>query len=220
MANLPLDVMKKVKDIRLHPSPDSLNDLLSTSQWEEIKKNLLNTSSTMGKWILQYITDISGFLSQITAFCDKKKKKIELHLQAKRDLLTLLFTFNHHNNSRYYTTQRSEVTINREVKVRGGPMRGGCSTSFDAENDFVLNSHILAELRKEFKNKMRLTTASTHKEATYEEMQRHEGQMQSLKKSKNRCQSLPWSSKKYGNRSGGARKFCLKRIHRKTISIS
>ena len=150
----------------------------------------------------------------------KKKKKIELHLQAKRDLLTLLFTFNHHNNSRYYTTQRSEVTINREVKVRGGPMRGGCSTSFDAENDFVLNSHILAELRKEFKNKMRLTTASTHKEATYEEMQRHEGQMQSLKKSKNRCQSLPWSSKKYGNRSGGARKFCLKRIHRKTISIS
>ena len=74
MANLPLDVMKKVKDIRLHPSPDSLNDLLSTSQWEEIKKNLLNTSSTMGKWILQYITDISGFLSQITAFCDKKKK--------------------------------------------------------------------------------------------------------------------------------------------------
>ena len=36
VANLPLDGMKKVKDIRLHPSPDSLNDLLSTSQWEEI----------------------------------------------------------------------------------------------------------------------------------------------------------------------------------------
>ena len=99
----------------------------------------------------------------------------------------------------------TEVTINREV--RGGPMTGGCSTSFDAENDFVLNSHILAELRKEFKNKMRLKTASTPKEATYEEIQRHEEQIQSLKKSKNRCQSLPWSSKKYGNWSEDAHKF-------------
>ena len=68
----------------------------------------------------------------------------------------------------------TEVTINREGKVREGPMRGGYSASFDAENDFVLNSHILAELQKELKCKMRLKTASTHKEATYEEMQKHE----------------------------------------------
>ena len=30
-------------------------------------------------------------------------------------------------------------------------MKGEYSTSFDAENDFVLNSHILPELRKEIK---------------------------------------------------------------------
>ena len=53
IADLPVDVMKKVKNIRLHPSPDSLNGLLLISRWEEIKKNLLNTSRTMGKWILQ-----------------------------------------------------------------------------------------------------------------------------------------------------------------------
>ena len=57
----------------------------------------------------------------------------------------------------------TEATINREVKVHGGPMRGGYSTSFDAENDFALNSLILAELRKELESKMRLETASTHK---------------------------------------------------------
>ena len=71
IADLPVDVMKKVKNIRLHPSPDSLNDLLSTSQWEEIKKNLLNTCSTMGKWILQYMTDVSPFLSRITVYREK-----------------------------------------------------------------------------------------------------------------------------------------------------
>ena len=74
IADLPVDVMKKVKNIRLHPSPDSLNDLLSTSQWEKIKKNLLNTSCTMSKWILQYITDVSAFLSQINAYCEKKHR--------------------------------------------------------------------------------------------------------------------------------------------------
>ena len=42
-------------------------------------------------------------------------------------------------------------------------MIGGYSTSFDAENGFVLNSHILAELRKELKSKMKLKTASTQR---------------------------------------------------------
>ena len=40
--------------------------------------------------------------------------------------------------------------------------------------------YILGELRKELKSKMRLKTASTHKEATYGEIQRHEEQIQSL----------------------------------------
>ena len=61
-------------------------------------------------------------------------------------------------------------------------MRGGFSTRFDAVNDFVLNSHILAELRKKLKSKMRLKTASKHKEATYGEMERQEEQIQSLLK--------------------------------------
>ena len=42
----------------------------------------------------------------------------------------------------------NEETINGEVTVRGGPMSGGYSTSIDAENGFILNSHILAKLRK------------------------------------------------------------------------
>ena len=73
-----MNVMKKVKNIRLHPSPDSLNDLLSTSQWEEMKKNLLNTSGTTGKWILQHITDVSAPLSKITAYREKKTHRIVL----------------------------------------------------------------------------------------------------------------------------------------------
>ena len=57
-----------------------------------------------------------------------------------------------------------EVAINREVKVRKAPLRGGYCTGSHAWNDFIFNSHILAELRKELKSKMRLKTASTLKE--------------------------------------------------------
>ena len=61
----------------------------------------------MGKWILQYITDVSALLSQITAY---REKNIELHLQAQRDLLPLLFIYNHQNYSRYLTTLYVELT--------------------------------------------------------------------------------------------------------------
>ena len=37
-----------------------------------MKKNYLYTSGTMGKLILQYITDISAYVFQITAYRIKK----------------------------------------------------------------------------------------------------------------------------------------------------
>ena len=42
----------------------------------------------------------------------------------------------------------TEMAINREVKIMGDPMRGSHSASINAENDFILNSHMLANLKK------------------------------------------------------------------------
>ena len=41
----------------------------------------------------------------------------------------------------------TEITINREVKVRGGPMQGGYSTSEQTTDTFIKTSHIMAKLR-------------------------------------------------------------------------
>ena len=41
----------------------------------------------------------------------------------------------------------TEVAINRGVKIMSGPMRGGHSASINVENDFILNSHMLAKLK-------------------------------------------------------------------------
>ena len=56
-----------------------------------------------------------------------------------------------------------EMTVNREVKFRGGPMKGGYSIDLDAMNIFVKNSHLLAKLQSALKERIHLLTSSKHK---------------------------------------------------------
>ena len=74
----------------------------------------------------------------------------------------------------------TEVTVNREVKVRGGPMRGGYSTSGEAVDDFVLNTHSIAKLRRALKNKMNIKTSNAHKEFSHGQIKLHEQQITCL----------------------------------------
>ena len=61
--------------------------------WLTLQEELLKNSGTMGKWVADYIQDVSLLLSQITAY----REETSLHLQAHSDLLPLLFAFNHKN---------------------------------------------------------------------------------------------------------------------------
>ena len=80
----------------------------------------------------------------------------------------------------------TETTVNREVKIRGGggggggAMRGGYSTSQEAVNNFVMNTHVLAKLRRALKEKMDLNTSCLHKEFTHGQMKLHENYIQNL----------------------------------------
>ena len=60
----------------------------------------------------------------------------------------------------------TETTINREVKVRGGPMRDGYSTSLSTTDAFIKISHVMAKIRRKVKEKMSVLTTSVHKELT------------------------------------------------------
>jgi hypothetical protein len=60
----------------------------------------------------------------------------------------------------------TETKINREVKVRVGPMQGGYSTSESTVDTFVKTSHIMAKLRSALKERVGALTSSTHKETT------------------------------------------------------
>ena len=56
----------------------------------------------------------------------------------------------------------TKATINREVKVRGGPMRGGYSTSVRATDNFIKMSHMMAAIRRKLKEKLWYVTSSAH----------------------------------------------------------
>ena len=61
----------------------------------------------------------------------------------------------------------TEVTVNREVKNRDGPMRDSYKTSVEAIDGFILNTHAVAKLQRTLKNKMNVKTSTNHKEFSH-----------------------------------------------------
>ena len=153
----------------------------------------------MGKWLVDYIQNVSSLLSQITTYREKDQitfassqwfftsliciQSSELHSIAKAQAfpdLKILVLGASLSRNKFLTIPEdlvNEETINGEVIGRGGPMSGSYSTSIDAENAFILNPHILAKLRKEFKSKMNFKTDSNFKKSTPSKIRKHEDQI-------------------------------------------
>ena len=73
----------------------------------------------------------------------------------------------------------TETTINREVKVRGGPMQGGFSTDVRTVDTFMKTSHIIADLRAKLKERLNVISTSNHKEMTKGAKKKHEKMIKS-----------------------------------------
>eukprot|EP00795_Rhopilema_esculentum_P004685 gene4685-20973_t len=74
----------------------------------------------------------------------------------------------------------TEMTINREVTARGGPMQGGFSTDITAVDTFMKTSHFIANLRMKLKERLRVFTTSSHKEKSVGARKKHEIMIQFL----------------------------------------
>ena len=63
-------------------------------EWRTLQEKLLKSSRTVGKWVVDYIKEVSLLLFTFTAY---RKRNIRLPLQAHSDILPLLFAFSHQN---------------------------------------------------------------------------------------------------------------------------
>ena len=64
--------------------------------------------------------------------------------------------------------------INREVKVRGGPMQSGYSTTDRTTDSFIKTSHLMTSIRAKLKDRLAVMTESVHKEITVGARVKHE----------------------------------------------
>ena len=104
--NYPAEFLTKLMKLRKDTTYENMS-VCDDNNILGIKNKLLDHSGTMGSWVTDYLRDISAFLkSKIAAYRDKS---MDLHLQAQRDLLPLLFAFNHPNYSRYLTYHHFEL---------------------------------------------------------------------------------------------------------------
>lgn len=73
-----------------------------------------------------------------------------------------------------------ETTINLEVKVRGGPVHGGYSTSIQANDTFIKTSHLMVKVHTGLKERLHVLISSKHKKTTTRARKEHKGTTQSL----------------------------------------
>ena len=62
----------------------------------------------------------------------------------------------------------------REVNVRGGPMKGGFSTSESSNDAFVKTSPLKPKIRAKLKEEFNILTNSVHKELTIGSRKKHD----------------------------------------------
>ena len=101
-----LNFISKVKKLGEESTHRNLPGFYNDEDIKQIKQQILAHSGTMGKWVTDYIRDVSKFLSRIAAY---RHKNIEPYLRAQRELLLLLFAFSHQNYSRYLTYHQFEL---------------------------------------------------------------------------------------------------------------
>ena len=63
-----LNFISKVKKLREETAHGNLLALCNDKDFKQIKQQILAHSETMGKWVTDYIRDVSKFLSRIAAY--------------------------------------------------------------------------------------------------------------------------------------------------------
>eukprot|EP00794_Sanderia_malayensis_P016352 gene16352-17996_t len=216
MNDITAELRQRIADLRIKPSSETLAAVIQQPEFKILLVNLLHTTGTQSKMIVEYIRDVSAMLCLISSV---REHSIERHLAAERALIPKCFAFGHPNYSRYLTYQHvrlldikstermvwddlvkngfggslsgepfstihgdliTETTINREVKVKGGPMQGGFSTDVKTVDTFLKTSHIIADLRGKLKERLNVLSNSSHKETTKGAKKKHEEMINSL----------------------------------------
>ena len=92
----------KLTRLAKEPSPSTCSRILECQAFNEFFKEVIHAEGEQARVTWCYIRDVSALLALVSAV---RESDFERHLAAERQMLPLLFSYNHFNYSRYNTYQ-------------------------------------------------------------------------------------------------------------------
>ncbi len=125
--------MSLIVALRKEPNPSTLEELVRSTEFDSLVASLTKADdSSAASMTIAYLKEVSSMLAMVSAVGEGN---IERHLQSERDMLKLVFSFNHQNYARYcsyqhvylHSLQQQDHPAFQELKVKGirGSITGG-----------------------------------------------------------------------------------------------
>ena len=96
------DLQDALKNLRINPSPDSVDVVFSNDCFRSLVSIILSTKGNQDGMVVAFLQDVSSLLVLVSSV---REQDMEIHLQAERYMVKQLFSFEYHNYSRYSTYQ-------------------------------------------------------------------------------------------------------------------
>ena len=93
------ELLSAIIDLRRSPNASSLKYMMSLSSFNDLFQSMKCVESkSEGEMTITYLKDVSSMLTMISA---AREGNIQQHLEAEREMSSLVFAFNHQNYARY-----------------------------------------------------------------------------------------------------------------------
>ena len=151
-------LLHQLKDLRLNPSPEKLQQAMSLPAFDELHSRITSVDGYQGKITMAFLHDISALLSLVSAV---RENKFEHHLAAERQMVPLLFAYNHQNYARYLSYQQVFMS---DLKHHSHPAyQDLCSHGFGASYTSGGFRSVHGDLVTEWENREMKGTAGPYK---------------------------------------------------------
>ena len=117
-------LLKFIVALRRNPTPESITTVTTSDSFLKLFDEIFLVSGPQCEMTICFVRDVSNLLALVSSV---REGDIERHMQAERQMLKLLFAFNHQNYSRYLSYQHvllSDMKENNTIAFHDFRARG------------------------------------------------------------------------------------------------
>ena len=93
-------MLSNLTELRKPPSPALVEEIRKLDAFKDINQYIVSTTGTESQMTIKYLKDVSTMLAIVSAVREGDLKR---HFSAEREIVRLIFAFDHINYARYNT---------------------------------------------------------------------------------------------------------------------